>query len=154
MVKLNTRIKYKHGWIRLIEVFVAILLLTGVLLIVVDRNNPTKESSKSLEISKQEISILRDIELNNTLRTEILNAQPLPIEWNSFNASLPNVKSRIEYLAPKNFKCEAKICWINRECIIEGLSGENIYAESVVISANLNKYSPRQLKLFCVESEI
>lgn len=146
------RIKYKHGWIRLIEVFVAILLLTGVLLIVVDRNNPSKESSASLEISKKEISILRDIELNDTLRTEILNAQSLPVEWNNFSSGLPNVKNRIEYLTPPNFKCGAKICWLNRACLIDELFGENIYAKSVVISANLNKYSPRQLKLFCIES--
>lgn len=148
------RIKYKHGWIRLIEVFVAILLLTGVLLIVVDRNNPSKESSASLEISKKEISILRDIELNDTLRTEILNAQPLPVEWNNFSGELLNVKNRIEYLTPPNFKCEAKICWLNRACLIDELLGENIYAKSVVISANLDKYLPRQLKLFCVKEVV
>jgi hypothetical protein len=152
MVKLNIKIKSKHGWIRLIEVFVAILLLTGVLLIVTDRNNPSKESATSLEISKKEISILRDIELNNTLRTEILNAPLLPVEWSNFSVGLPNVKNKIEYLTPPNFECTAKICWLNRACLMEGLSGESIYAESVVISANLNKYSPRQLKIFCVEA--
>jgi hypothetical protein len=155
MVKMRRIIiKSKRGWIRLIEVFIAILLMTGALLIVANRTNPSENNAEYLEISKNEIAILRNIELNNTLRTEILNAQNLPIEWESFGVLLPNVKSRIEYLAPPNLKCEAKICWINRLCTIEGNSEENIYAEAVVISADLNKFSPRQLKLFCIESEI
>lgn len=147
-------IKSKKGWIRLVEVFIAILLMTGVLLIVANRNNPTEENAIYLEMSQKELAILRNIELNDSLRTEILNAPSLPIEWGGFDSVVPNVKSSIIYLTPPDLQCEAKICWTNRICTLDELSGDNVYAESVVISADLNKYSPRQLKLFCVESEV
>jgi hypothetical protein len=153
MVKYKL-MKNKRGWIRLIEVFIAILLITGVLLVVANRSTPSQEITTYEEISKKEISILRDIELNNTLRTAILNAQGLPLEWNSFTGELQNVKNRIEYLTPPNFQCEAKICWMDAICLMNGLSDENVYAETVIISADLNKYSPRQLKLFCIESKL
>ena len=153
MVKINIIIKSKKGWIRLVEVFIAILLLTGVLLIVVNRINPSDKNSLSIEISKKELAILRDIELNNSLRTDILGAT-IPVEWNNFGSELQNVKNRIIFLTPSNLECEAKICQINEECIMGGFSGENIYVESVIISADLYTYSPRQLKLFCAENAV
>ena len=153
MVKINT-IKYnKKGWIRLVEVFIAILLLTGVLLIITNRSSSDKNNLQ-VEISKKEIAILRDIELNNSFRAEILNINPenLPIRWDSFNDNeLQDVKNRITYLAPKNFECEAKICLINEICIIDNLLGKEVYAEAVIISADLDTYSPKQLKLFCMK---
>lgn len=153
MVKINYIVKYnKKGWIRLVEVFIAILLLTGVLLIISNRSSSDKNNLQ-VEISKKEIAILRDIELNNALRTEILSVDSasLPVEWDNFGSELENVKNRIIYLTPKNLECKAKICLINEACIMEGLSGDNIYAESVIISADLDTYSPRELKLFCMK---
>jgi hypothetical protein len=148
-------IKSKRGWVRLIEVFVAILLLTGILLVVANRTNPTDKNVASTEMSKKQFAILEDIELNDTFRAEILNVPSLPLEWNYFNVSgLQNLKDRIEYLTPENFECMAKICSINGECKMNELSNENIYAESVFISANFNVYSPRLLKLFCIRDKI
>ncbi len=152
MVKINIKIKSKRGWIRLIEVFIAILLLAGVLLVVVNRSNSPDKDSLYIEISQKEFAILRDIELNNTLRTEILSITP-PVEWDSFSPELQNVKNRIINLTPSNLECKAKICQINEDCTMSEFSGKNVYAESVLISANLNTYSPRQLKLFCMENE-
>ena len=148
MVKINIIIKSKKGWIRLVEVFIAILLLTGVLLIVVNRINPSDKNSLSIEISKKELAILRDIELNNSLRTDILGAT-IPVEWNNFGSELQNVKNRIIFLTPSNLECEAKICQINEACFTNGFSEKNIYTNAIFISSNLNTYSPRQLKLFC-----
>jgi hypothetical protein len=152
MVKMNQIIKYnKKGWIRLVEVFIAIMLLTGVLLIVVTRNSPNNNNFQE-EMSKKELAILRDIELNNSLRTEILavSSENLPVEWENFGSGLQNVRNRITYLTPKNLECKAKICLMNESCIMEESSGEDLYAESVVISADVDTYSPRQLKLFCM----
>lgn len=153
MEKMNTKIKYKRGWVRLVEVFIAILLIAGVLLIVANRANPSEKNIISSDISEKELAILKDIELNKTLRTEILNVPSLPVEWNNFSSELQNLKNRIEYLASPNLNCEAKICLMDNEvCVMSEFSGDNVYAESVVISADLNKYSPRQFKLFCIES--
>jgi hypothetical protein len=147
-------IKSKRGWVRLIEVFIAILLLTGVLLVVINRSNSPEKNTLYNQMSNKELAILRDIELNDTMRAEILSILTLPLDWTSFNLNgLEDVKSRIIYLTPTNLKCEAKICAIDENCISE-LSGENVYARAVFISADLNTYSPRQLKLFCSEKGI
>jgi hypothetical protein len=145
-------IKYnKKGWIRLVEVFIAIMLLTGVLLLVVTRNSSQNNTFRE-EMSKKELAILRDIELNNSLRTEILaiDSANFPVEWENFDSGLQNVRDRITYLTPKNLECKAKICFMNENCIMEDSSGEDLYAESVIISADVETYSPRQLKLFCM----
>ena len=145
--------KSKKGWIRLVEVFIAILLVTGVLLVVSSRINSYAKTDAFVETSKKEIAILRDIELNNTLRTEILGA-PLPTEWANFDSTLPLTRDRIIKLTPSNLECRAKICAVGDNCITEELAGRNIYAESVFIAADLDTYAPRQIKLFCVEREI
>jgi hypothetical protein len=154
MTSINKRIKYKKGWVKLMEVFVAILLLIGVLVVVVNTINAPDKNKFYTEIYKNELGILRDIELNNTLRTEVLSANP-PLEWNNFDDNgLQEIKTRITYLSPPNLECKAKICWMSDACILDELSGDNVYAESVIISANLSVYSPRQLKLFCMQNNI
>ena len=156
MVK-NNMIKYnKRGWIRLVEVFIAILLLTGVLFVVTSGGNSSKKNTLYIEVSEKELAILRDIELNDTLRAEVLsvNSGDLPIEWDNFDSELENVKERIIYLTPSNLECVAKICLINEECIMNDLSDGDVYAKSVIISANSTVYSPRELKLFCIGKEI
>ena len=149
---IKNLIKSKGGWVKLMEVFIAILLLAGVLFIISDKTSSDKKAFQT-DMSQKEIAILRDIELNDTLRTEILNvnSESLPVEWNNFDSELPNVKGRIIYLTPANLNCEAKLCLVNSICTLVDNSGKEIYAESVFISANTNTYSPRELKLFCME---
>jgi len=157
MEKINMLIKSKRGWIRLVEVFIAILLLTGVLFVVTSGGNSSKKNTLYIEVSEKELAILRDIELNDTLRAEVLSVDSgnLPIEWEDFDLSgLQNVKERITYLTPSNLECVAKICLINTVCIMNGLSDGDVYAKSVIISANSTVYSPRELKLFCFGREI
>jgi hypothetical protein len=152
MVRNNLiKSKNKRGWVKLVEVFIAILLLAGVLFIISNKGSSDKKSFNE-DISKKETAILRDIELNNTMRTEILNidSASFPIEWDDFGPGLQDVKDRILYLTPQNMNCEAKICLLNDICTFGGTLDKDIYAESVVISADLSTYSPRQLKLFCM----
>ena len=152
----------KKGWIRIVEAFVSLIFIIGVLLIVLNKGGISKEdiSSKMYDI---ELSILREIELNDTLREDILKANrsdydpgtdesPLPINWSDFNnpeVGLLEVRNKINERLPNYLGCEARICEMNRICVPDKYSEKEIYAQSVAISANLELYSPRQLKLFC-----
>jgi hypothetical protein len=142
--------KDKGGWIRLVEVFVSIMLLVGVMLII-STNNSSGKSGLQEEITNKEVAMLRDIELNNTMRTEILNiAQAsLPLEWEDIQLQIPEVSNRINSLTPKNLECVAKICILSDVCTVDWNAPGDVYVKAVVISADLNNYSPRQLKLFC-----
>jgi hypothetical protein len=142
--------KNKRGWIRLVEVFISIVLLAGVLLIVATNNSSSKSTIED-EITQKQIAILRDVEINNQMRSQILDIPQgsLPIEGEVFTSQLPEVSSRINALTPANLECRAKLCTLNDACIINWVPEGDIYAKSVMISADLDTYLPRQLKLFC-----
>jgi hypothetical protein len=142
-------VKNKRGWIRIVEAFVAILLIAGILLLVVGQDYLQKEDI-SVGIYKEEILILRQIQLNENLRSDLLTVSTLPIEWNDFSTNgLSNVESHIDSKVPSNLECVAKLCAIDILCDLTTTLDKDIYAQQVIISANLNDYKPRQLKLFC-----
>ena len=137
--------KNKRGWIKVVEAFVSILLIVGVLIVLVNQRGFEKEDSGNIYI--KENSALREIGLNKTLRNQILNLEPLPIEWEALPSDIKNKISNIEsYL-----ECNARLCDTNDICEPGNYTNKDIYARSVFISSNTTKYSPRQLKIFCWE---
>lgn len=136
------------GWIRIVEAFSTILVITGILLIVLNKNVPLNKTAE--QVYDIEYSILREIQLNNGLRTDILGLT-LPTEWTNIPT---NVKDKIISRIPANLECKAKVCAANDVCVLDSSdypSLKDIYIKSAFISADLNSYLPRQLKLFCWE---
>jgi hypothetical protein len=145
-------IKNKKGWIKIVEVFVAILIITGVVVLIVEKKNPNQEEIKT-KMHYDLISLLREIQMNSTMRDRILDAT-LPVEWENFNSSgLEIVTNKILEKSPRNFECKAKICPINENCIIQDYENRETYSETAFISADSDNYSPRQLKIFCWEKK-
>lgn len=152
------KMKNKRGWIRIVEAFVAILLITGVLLFVINRGYMGKKDITS-EVYDIQINILRNIELNTELRQEILEAvynqqnpenPNLPITWDIDFPQKTKDKINTYFLDYDYLECKAKLCELDKICTLENLPEEkDVYAQSVVISSTLEKYSPSQLKLFC-----
>ena len=142
----------KRGWVKVLEVFVAILLVMGVIFFIL--NESVSEDTISNDIYEMEISILRNVQLNDTFRNAVLGAD-IPSDWNDFDSgNLNSIKSMINEKKLNNLECEAKICSLEETCISDSDVKKDIYAQAVVISASSNVYSPRQLKLFCRENEI
>jgi hypothetical protein len=141
--------KSKKGWIEIVEVFVTIFLLTGVLFVILENSSP-KEKIVAPLIYEQEISILREIEFNDTLRANILSTS-LPLEWSEFDSNIPLVKEKIINNTPPNLECLVKLCTLDDLCTSNEFSDSSVYVKSLVMSADLNTYSPRQVKLFCKE---
>ena len=140
-------LKNKSGFIRIIEAFAMILIITGILLTVLNKGYISK-SDNSEKIYEKEQAILRGIQLNNSLRNEILASDNLPVEWKNFP---PNLKNEVTSEAAINFECEAKICRLNEICGLSKEIEKEIYVQKTIITANLTKYSPRKLKVFCWE---
>ncbi len=138
-------LKNKSGLIRIIEAFTMILIITGILLTVLNKGYISK-SDNSEKIYESEQAILREIQLNNSLRNEILALEDLPVEWENFP---PNVKNEILLETPINFECQAKICDLNEICSLNKEIEKEIYVQKTIITASLEKYSPRKLKIFC-----
>lgn len=149
-------LRNKRGWIRIVEAFIAVLIVTGVLLLFINKGYLGGEKSDySEKIYSAQISILREIQLDPSLREKILN-QNLEMPISSGQIIFPpevwnKIESRInEY---QYLDCTASICDLDKVCPQpEGTNKEkDIYAQAVSITAepNLPKFSPRQLKLFC-----
>lgn len=140
----------KSGWIEIVEAFVAVLLVAGVLLIVLSRQSSQK-TDISNKVYQAEISILREIQTNNTLRTDIINAaEPMPIEWS--DARFPiELKSKITARTPDYLSCIGKICNMTEICVTDEAKGEDVYSQAVSITSTLQTLKYRKLNLFCWE---
>jgi len=146
--------KDKHGWIEIVEAFVAVLLVAGVLLIILNRGY-FQRSDISDQVYNVQVSIIREIQTNDSLRQEIANAPGLPVEWEE--PEFPSdVREKIITRTPNYLKCVGKICELNPDipCSLSGGSleesaGKDVYSESGVISAILGQQVYRQLNLFC-----
>lgn len=141
----------KHGWIEIVEAFIAILLIVGVLLIVITRNN-SKTSDISDRVYNSEITIIREIQTNATLRNLVLSvtSAQLPSEWG--NVSFPiEIKNRITSRTPNYLNCIAKICDTNDPCYLTIYEAKDVYSQDSIISATQTQtnFSLRKLKLFC-----
>jgi hypothetical protein len=146
-------LKNKRGWIRIVEAFIAVLLIAGVLLIVINRGYIGR-TDISEQVYQVQLAILREIELNDNLRSNILeiSENDLPINWTSFDDrkyKLGDVKQKIIDRTPEYLTCEGRICKLDIVCAQEKFIEKDVYAQSVAITADLEKYAPRQLKLFC-----
>ena len=150
-------IKSKKGWIRIVEAFIAVLLIAGVLLFVINRGYIGKRDI-SEQVYQVQLAVLREIELNSELRVSILaiSNESLPVEWENFTVenNLDKVRDKLSERLPDYLTCEAKICKLESVCPKGGEFIErDIYAQGVAITAETTaeeaKYDPRQLKLFC-----
>lgn len=142
MVKKN-----KKGWVKVVEAFFSILIIMGVVFLMI--NKTYSKSDVSEQVSEMEKSIIKNVQLNESLRAEILYAD-VPSNWSDFDSSgLLNVKDMIENEMLSSIDCEAKICFLEDKCFQDLNINKDVYAESVVIASDLNTYNPRQFKIFC-----
>lgn len=145
-------INNKKGWIRIIEAAAAILLITGVLLVVIDKGY-FKRDDGSEAIYEKELAILREVQLNESLRGEVLSkditASPFEWEVGTNPAGLENVDQTMNDKRPIVLNCTAKVCPLESDCSLTSIPADlekDIYAKSVSIS---DQQDFRQLKLFC-----
>ncbi len=147
--------KNKKGWIKIVEAFIAIMLITVVILLILgNRTIPgfNENQNQENQMIQTQISILRDIQMNNSLRNEVvsINENELPIT----EEEMPLIKNKIENEKPFYLNCTSKICSITGKCILNNTPERDIFVSEIGIFSNLTHYSPKKLKLFCWENEI
>ncbi|MFC1666210.1 hypothetical protein ACFLZF_00670 [Nanoarchaeota archaeon] len=140
-----------RGWIRIVEAFFAILLVAGTFLIAVNQGYVGQENTP--EIYNSQLSVLREIQLDDTLREKILeinNDLIIPNGLEDDHSEFPpEIKTKINERTPNSLICRSKICELEVICELNKYVDKDIYVQPVAITSNLEKYSPRQLKLFC-----
>ena len=164
MVSLNLlcgKMKNKRGWIRIVEAFIAILIIAGVLLTIINKTNLVNENI-SPQVYEAQKALLRQIETNDDMRHRILEISLLnlkSISWAQFESlGLTDIKNKIINEMPTYLECEAKICNLDEICVMDNYVQKEIYAQSVAVVADSSKpgdalYNPLQLKMFCWKKE-
>ena len=137
---MEKRIKQldRKAWIRILEVFLAILLIIGSVLVIMNRKAP--ETDISDEVYQKQRQILNIISKDDSLRSDILVGN---------NAA---VNETISKLVPNSWNFSTNICPINVVCAnpvgSETLIEKNVYATEVLITSNLTYYNPKKLRFF------
>jgi hypothetical protein len=135
------------------------MLISAALIILINKGYIGEDTSS--RVYDIQLSVLREIELNDNLRSQILCA---PDDANCINPpTLPEggiedensdfpeeVKNKINERMPDAYICKSKICELDKICELFNYEiDKDIYAQAVSITATLEEYSPRQLKMFC-----
>jgi len=135
--------KNKKAWLRIVEAFLAVLIITSVLLTVIV-NQPRE--SQSEEIHNMQRLILQQIALDDSLRADVLIGE---------ETNIKNIKDFVNGMKPALWNFEIEICKIEDACGMtvfpEEAVGKEIYAEEILISSTPEKYdsdSIKKLKLF------
>lgn len=123
----------KRGWIRIVEAFIAILMISGVLVFIMSETTKTTSNEKIDIIVKV---ILREITDSEDLRGAVIN--------NDTGKLSEFVTSKL----PSTLSYEVKICDINDICSMQSYIQENVYAQEAVVSSSLEEYDVKKVKLF------
>ena len=138
--------KNRHGWIKIMESFTSIVLISGVVFLIISGLG-FKSQDPSLLVYDSEYSMLREIQLDNSLRSDILAAT-----ISAGGSDAPgSVKDKINLKKPAYLECEAKLCEIDDVCGSSSTipNDRDIFVQSAFFGANQDSYSPRKLNLFC-----
>lgn len=124
----------KKAWLRIVEAFLAILIILGVLIFIY--SGITERPSKSEEIYNLEKIILDEISFSDSLRNAVLSEK------------LDIVSAYVgDRLDGTSFNYSVRICELDDICNLPFYQKE-YYAKDVPIVANLSTYNPKKVKLF------
>ena len=135
----------KKAWIEIVEAFVAILLVAGVVLVILNKASLVN-SDISPQVYTAELSMLREIETNDTFRAEIISISSVPY---TFPSDL-DIQKLIDRRTPNYLTCIGQVCSVDdKVCGYRENLQKDVYAQSVLISSTLRIVEYRQLKIFC-----
>ena len=123
------------GWIRIVEAFIAILLILGVLIMLYNQNiSKPKESERLYTLEK---TILDEIAFQNNLRALVLENKETEL------------RTFVDTRVPDNFNFDIKICPPEEVCNLDTYH-DGTFATEKIISVNLNSpdLSPKKVKIF------
>lgn len=140
----------KKGWIKLAEAFISILIIGSLLAVMItERRGLQEDFSHRIEV--HQTSLLNLIQINETIREEVLELVDIPKESGEVGFP-PVLNSTLSSINTNLIECFYKICAPGEDCLLENMPNEKeIYINSRIISANQEVYNPRNLNLFCWE---
>ena len=133
---IRTRKLDKKAWLRILEVFIAILLVMGTVLVVLTRNSSAPNIGE--DVYEKQRQIIDVISKNDSLRKQIIMGENL------------EVNNTISQMIPNHWNFATRICGLDSMCPLNltEVYEKEVYSTEVVITSNLTKYSPKKLRFF------
>ena len=132
------------GFIRIVEMVIAIVIILTMLVVAYKRNASEQNTQDLSEVARD---ILRDIASQEQLRNEVLNAQA------NVN-SMPNTILFINNSLPDYLLFELRACVASSACGQSQYRGNVYSAERIIsVSSGVTSFSPIKLRLFIWVSE-
>lgn len=139
----------KNGFVKVIEAYIAISLLLGFVFFVIQNNNARTPPEN--RISESEINVLESIQINNTLRSDVLSVTNFDLSSN--DTGFPSSLKPYATINNPNYACYLKVCSSSGICDMNFTNSKQIYSNNILITSSLQDYSIRELKIFCVKND-
>lgn len=123
------------AWLRIVEAFIAILIIIGVVLVVLSKQGPGANISES--VYEKQRQVLNIISKNNNLRVFVLAGN---------NSEINNT---ISDMVPASWNYATEICDLDSICnSAQTPNDKEVYTTEIVITSTLNAYNPKKLRFF------
>lgn len=142
--------KNKKGWIKVVEAFIAIMMLLAIVFVIINNNDLRTEDKYHMENRAAEI--LRSIQFNDSLRAMILSETNFSRD--SIDPGFPLDIAKYANNSLAGTLCYLRICNSTSLCDTTREFDDEIYAKEILITSDLTEYNPRKLKIFCAKNEI
>lgn len=138
----------KKAWLRIIEATVAILLITGSVMLATQQNKPKVQP----DLSEQFANVLEEVAKNPTLRDEIANSA----DSVKRDKAEQDASNYIEDIIGISFSFKFQICDASLDCLTpSGIPGDReIYNSERIVSTNpsIQDFNPKRIILFVWKS--
>jgi len=130
--------KNKRAWLRILEAFMAVTVILGVVLVVINPKANNEEFDKQ-EITVLQASLLESIAKDDKLKQDIINN------------NLASVYDYVGRIMPFNYNYSVKRCLYNEICNLDFTLNTEVYADEIPIIATITNYTSDQaykIKIF------
>ncbi len=142
--------KNKRGFVKIVEAFVAVMLVAGVLLFVVSRNSSVL-SNKQSKIDDVEKSVLEEIAQREDYRDIILSVDDQSELTSSSAGKFGEIWTTVRTRVPESLDFRIKVCQLEQICPLDNYPQKNVYTRAVAITTNITTYHPKQFKIWIWE---
>lgn len=140
---INKLKKDNKAWLRIIEAFLAALIIfAGVITVIANKEG---KSELDKRVYERQGYILDLIQKNESLRIQVMDTIAFPADEGKNSV----INLTIYGFIPRAWDYRIKICELNQICIPKDVpaTGKDVYYSEKMIVASLDKYSPRKLVL-------
>ncbi len=135
-------VRGKKGILRIAEAFFSILIILIFMITILPKQFDKKGESESIGALLDEIEAV--IKNDETLRQKVLGGTTQEVE---------DIKNSISAKILPNLEFELRICSPSDVCAL-GAFHKEVFSSEFIVSATLQQYAPKKVKLFVWKKEV